>query len=1493
MGSGAEVLNIYSLSPMQEAMLYQSLVREGTDVNLRQIIFDINGEIDIICFESCLNLLIERHDIFRTVFVYRNIKKPRQVVLKKRKINLNYVELSGGVPDDIIESDRQKGFDLSKDVLLRLTLVRVGSDRYKAIFSFHHIILDGWCMGAVIDEFFRLYKAHRNGSEPVLHSTYPYCNYIEWIEARNKQQSLDYWSSYLKAYEHKQILPDFEDKSIIDSAYKQALFNFDSSLTEKLIQIARDNRVTLNVVFVCLWGILLNKYTGIDDILVGTVISDRSPEIDGFEEMVGLFLNTVPTRITLRGKKNFTELLAEVQDSVISAQEHGYVSLTEVLETARLRNDSIDHIVVFENHLTADDMGSLSTDGELGFELDNIEYFEPISYNLGVFVYPARALEIKINYNAKKFSDYFIAGIKRHLVRIAEAVSANPLKGFYGISIMDYREERLLLETLNNTESAYDKEKPVHVQFEEQVKRAPDEIAVIFSEQAYTYSELNHSANRIAHLLRSKGVKGETIVGIAARRSFEMLAGIIGILKAGGAYLPVDFDYPAERIKYLLKDSEAKILLITQELPDELEFSGDIINLTDKSSYNGNNYNPECLNKPDSLAYITYTSGSTGSPKGVMVEHRAICNFIKGITDIIDFRQGKCILALTTISFDIFVLEMLLPLTKGLHIAIADEEQQKNPRLLAGLIEKSKVDMLQATPSRIQLLLNYDSELSCLKQLKEIMVGGESLPVHVFNKLKQLKDLKIYNMYGPTETTVWSTVGELTASNFINIGKPIANTQVYIVDSSMRLQPAGIAGELCIAGDGLSRGYYNRKELTDAKFVENPFRRDCRMYRTGDLARWVFDSNGNASIQFIGRLDNQMKIRGYRIEAGEIESRIIEYPGVVEAVVVQKQEQSGGNYLCAYITADSKPDTMALRRFLNKGLPYYMIPAYFVELEELPHTPNGKVDYKKLLQMADMADVHKKYEAPADELEEQLVKIWQEILGVSDIGVQDSFFELGGHSIKAAMLSTYIYKTFGTEIKLGKVMNELTIRGLKELIVNSRSQKYCNIIPIGEKTHYPLSAAQNRIFAVSQLDKSDTSYNMPFAVLLKGEADKNIMNSAFGEIISRYEILRTSFELIDGKALQRVNENINFNIEYKNSNRLNLDNEMADFLRPFRLDEPPLIRVRLVKLRERLNLLLLDMHHIISDETSISILLDEFQSLLEGNKLQPVNIHYKDYIAWQNKLFESEEYRRQEAYWLGVFDGQLPRLRLPLDFERPRLQSHQGKSLYFSIPGQLFDKLSELALKTKCTMYMILLACLNILLHKYTAQEDIVIGSSISSRVHPDLENMVGMLINTMALRNYPKGEKTLAGFLQEIRESCLQAYENRDYQFDELVKKLKLIRDPARNILFDVFFDLHNNEFRRDKKGSLSTKIINLESKISKFDISLEASQSKNRIFFIIEYCTELFTEKTIFKFKEDYIKILNSVTEPEFVKIEDIKVHNSLVTIDNPISEGVEFKF
>jgi amino acid adenylation domain-containing protein len=579
-------------------------------------------------------------------------------------------------------------------------------------------------------------------------------------------------------------------------------------------------------------------------------------------------------------------------------------------------------------------------------------------------------------------------------------------------------QEMNLLLNFNNTSAAYLKESTIHQLIEEQAGKTPDHIAMVFQDEKFTYKEINERSNQLARVLRDESVKPDDIIGILIHRSPEMIIGILGVLKAGAAYLPLDPDYPQERINYMLQDSEANVLLTQLSMERNVEFNGKVINIDNCNMDTKDISNIENVNKSTDMAYVIYTSGSTGKPKGVMIEHRSVINFLKGTADKIEFSPEKSVLGLSTISFDIFVLETLLPLSRGLKIILANESEQNNPRLLCELIKKSDVDMFQATPSRIRQLMIHDPSLGFLENIKEVMIGGEAFPPILLEKFKLFKDLKIYNMYGPTETTVWCTISDLTNSEKIDIGQPIANTQIYIVDKDNSLLPVGSEGELCVAGDGLGRGYLNRPELTDEKIVPNPINAGSKMYKTGDIGRWTPEGK----LECFGRIDNQIKVRGHRIEPEEIETQLLKYDSIKEAAVSAKAGADGAKNLCAYIVHDQEVNISELKNYLSKILPDYMIPSFFISLDKMPMTPSGKIDRKLLPNPAEINSIDQKEEQVSDDMstKSQLIEISRSILeGISlpaNIG-QMSLSDIGFDSISFVRLVVEIEEKLGATIE--------------------------------------------------------------------------------------------------------------------------------------------------------------------------------------------------------------------------------------------------------------------------------------------------------------------------------------------------------------------------------------------------------------------------------------------------------------------------------------------
>jgi len=1490
----SDIKNIYQLSPMQEGMLFHAMLDKESKAYFQQMQMEVQGEVDVTLLEESLNAVIERYDVLRTVFMYEKVKSPIQLVLNRRKAGIYYEDISGMEAEakehfmaDFIESDKKNGFELTKDALIRLSVIKMHKESYRIIWSYHHIIMDGWGLGIFLNDFIKIYYSLRAKQPVELPVAYPYSRFIRWLQKQDKEKAYNYWKSYLEGYDEKAVLPQIKRHGTQEE-YRQEeiIFSLGEHLTNAVIDLSKKRLITVSTLFQTVWGILLQRYNNREDVVFGAVVSGRPAEIAGIENMLGLFINTVPVRVKNVGEESFSELAGRVQKSANRSNTYEYYPLPDIQAENTLKQNLLDHIIIFENYPIAEEINKFAGDEVLGFVVKDVKSFEQTNYYFNITVIPGKTLDIHIRYNGVVYDRELVKGIRGHLENIIKQVIENPDVKVREIDILGEEEKEQIQYGFNSTYAEYRRDLTIVQLFEEQAGKIPDNIAVICKNESLTYRALNEKANRLAGLLREKGVAADSIVAIMTERSLEMVIGIMGILKAGGAYLPIDPEYPENRIRYMLEDSGTRLLLTQARLMYKLGFDFDIIDLEDRSIYVGDAHNLSNISHPNNLAYTIYTSGSTGRPKGVMVEHRPVVNFIKGMTDIIGFREEESILCLTSMSFDIFGLETLLPLAAGMKIAVADEEEQRDATALSKVIEKEEISIMQITPSRMQMLLGSEDGCRSLEKLRAILVGGEALSETLLKEMQTVTKAKLYNMYGPTETTIWSAVKDVTEEDKVTIGKPVINTKIYILDRGNCMQPVGIPGELCISGDGLARGYLKKPELTEEKFIKNPFIEGERLYKTGDLARWL----PGGDIEYLGRIDQQVKIRGYRIEPGEIESRLKKYGPVKEAVVTAGEDNSNNKYLCAYIVGESVLTVAELRGYLAEELPDYMIPSYFVQLEEIPLNQSGKVDRQALPEPDGSVGTGKEYEAPGNELEEKLVLIWQDILQKEHIGIADSFFELGGHSLKATIMAARVHKETNVKIPLRVIFETPRIKALAQYIAKQEENKFRTIekaVPLnrGEESEdhhsiYFASSAQKRMYAMQQMEKESTSYNMTVIFEMTGALEKEKLEGAFTRLIKRHESLRTSFYAKGKEIVQKVHNEIEFNIEYHDAeNEEKAEKTARHFVRPFDLSKAPLLRAGLIAMppvREGYpdrHMLLLDMHHIISDGTSMGILAKEFVEFYEGEKLPDLKLQYVDFAEWQNQLFATGKIEKQEAYWLDKLSSELPVLNMPTDFKRPAIQSFEGNKLDFSIDRELTGSLKAIALKNEATVFMVLFSAYNVMLYRYTGQEDIIVGSGTAGRFHADIENTIGMFVNMLALRSCPDGEKTFKEFLLEVKAAVLEAYENQDYPFEVLAEKLEPTRDLSRNPVFDVSFAVQNMEIPKVNIKGLEISQQKLENKTSKFDMTLFATEVQDRIEFSLEYSTRLFKQSTAERMIEHFINIVKAIVKEPEVKLKEIE--------------------
>ncbi len=1475
--------DIYSLSPMQQGMLFHSIMDGASGAYFEQSRLKIMGQIDIKLFERSFNYIIEKYDILRTVFLYEKVSQPVQIVLRKRIGNICYNDISAlkeeerkTYIEDFIKKDKMQGFKLSIDLPMRIAVIKTGEKEYEIIWSYHHIIMDGWCLGIIMSEFFKAYTLLGKGKEISTINNYPYSDYIKWLKKQNKEKALAYWKNYLEDYEQQASIPRLHKKSN-DNTYLQCdtQFELDEAITEKLTKLARENQISLNIIIQTIWGILLQRYNNTNDVVFGAVVSGRPPEVVGIESMVGLFINTIPVRI-MENEISFIELSKKVQENASKSMAYDYMPLADVQASSNLKNNLFDHIIVFENYPMDKQISSMESSQELGFSIQNYEIFEHTNYDFSLGIIPGETIKFKFTHNENIYSKELIEQISNNFKMVIDQILEKPDMNTAKIRIVDDEEKHQLLADFNNTKADYPKEKAIHQLFEEQAKRTPDNIAVVYEDNQLTYRELNERANQLARLLRDKGTAPDSIVGIMAERSLEMIVGIVAILKAGGAYMPIDPEYPQDRIEYMLEDSGAQILLTQLTLKDKVSANREMIFLDDKYIYQGLSNDLININHVENLMYVIYTSGSTGKPKGVTLPHKTINNLInfEYQKTNIDFKTK--VLQFTTISFDVFCQEVFSTLLCGGELNIPTRETRNDTNKLLKFIAEKEIEVIFMATAYFKYIVSQPEYLQALSSsIKHIIVAGEQLLV-TDELRKYIRETKVnlHNHYGPSETHVVTTYivnCESDISELPPIGKPISNSTAYIVDKYNNLQPMGVVGELCLAGDVLARGYLNRPELTAEKFVENPFEPGTIMYRTGDLARWLPDGN----IEFLGRIDHQVKIRGFRIELGEIENKLLSHEAVKETVVIAKEDKSRNKYLCAYVVGEKELTASELRQHLFKELPDYMIPSYFIQLEKLPLTHNGKVDRKALPEPDGNITTGTEYEAPRNSTEEVLEAIWSEVLGVEKIGINDNFFELGGHSLKATSLAGKIHKVLNVEVPLKEIFNNPTIKGISEYIKGSEESIYSSIEPVEEKEYYEMSSAQKRIYTLQQFDINSTSYNMPGVFELEGDLDANKIKEAFNKLILRHEALRTSFEVVEEELTQKVHKEAEFNIEqYKAEKEEEIEELVKNFIKAFELSKAPLLRVALIKIKDNKHTLMLDMHHIISDGVSLGILTREFIELYDGKELPKLRIQYKDFAVWQNELFKSEEIKKQEEYWLKAFEGEVPVLNLPTDYQRPSLQSFEGNNINFELNEALTNKLKQIAKETGSTMYMVLLSACNVLLSKYSGQEDIIIGSPIAGRPHADLQSIMGMFVNTLAIRNYPESSKTFKEFLNEVKASSLSAFENQDYQFEELIDKLNITRDLSRNPLFDVMFSMQNMNTGELQMEGLRFKPYEIDNNIAKFDITITAIELGKTMLISLNYCTKLFSKQTIENMSKHLVNILDSIANNTSLRISELEM-------------------
>ncbi|WP_028592998.1 non-ribosomal peptide synthetase [Paenibacillus assamensis] len=1447
----------YVMSPAQQRVYMFEQLEEGGLVQNISGTIRIQGPLDITRLTAAFQQLTDRHSMMRASFKLQEGQLIQKIT--------NNIDLTIPIKpvDPMYWKEEMKSFVrpfiLDSAPLFRVQLLSSAPDDHMLLLDMHHIISDGYSMEVLMQELISIYDRGSIKPERV-----QYQDFAAWQMERLGNGELKreeaYWLEQFAGNTPLLNLPtDYNRPQQLNYEGNRFSIVLDDALKQGIHTLAQETGTTLFIVLLAAYKALLYRYTGQEDLIVGTPMSGRDhPDT---EHIIGLFINTVAIRTMPSSSTTFLQFVEQVKERMLMAYEHQqypFEKLVQLLQVQRDagRNPLFDTMFVLQN-----------------MNLHEVQHADltwtPSEYNPGVSQFDLtfniedrnNTLILLIDFSTSLFRDSTISRMAGHYIQLLRAVTKNRNLALSEIPILTTEEESQLIYQFNETYLEYDKQLTIQESFRRQVENNPDVVALIFGETELTYRHLFEEANRLAHYLQRHGAVRGCTIGIMLRRSPEMMIAILAVLQSGGAYVPIDPDYPAERIEYMLTDSGASLVITDDFYP--IQTTARRISISENSIKDESLEPLQENQSTEDVAYIIYTSGSTGKPKGVLISHRAVQNFMAGMCTRIAFEPEKTILALTTISFDIFVLETLLPLCRGMRIVLADEEQQTNAVELKKLITEKQINILQMTPSRLKMLIACDEKCEFLDPVEDLVLGGEPLPAYLLGRLQDVGNVSIHNMYGPTETTVYSTGIDITNEQVITIGKPIANTQVYIVDAYNQLQPIGIPGEVCIAGDGLANGYYHREQLTNEKFIPCPFSENQLMYRSGDLARWLPDG----TIECLGRLDFQVKIRGYRIELEEIEKALMKVAGVQEAVVVPRENDSGIPYLSAYVQLISESSVGELRNGLSKQLPEYMIPSTYTFMDKMPMTPNGKIDRKALPVPEFILDDHQ-YISPEGDVELRLAVMWQEALNVPSIGATDNFFELGGHSLSATLLIARMNQELQLSIPVRVMFNHPTIRQLANWIGLAQSTEVAEIPRAEENIYYKASPAQKRLFIVQQLDPASTAYHMTAAIKLIGDLNRTRLEHTFQQLIARHDAFRTSFQLIEDMPVQIIDHSIEFEIDdLGHIQEEDIEEHVCRFIQPFDLGKAPLFRIGLSKMDELTHLLILDMHHLISDGTSIHLIINDFNRFYQGTEVEPAKIQYKDYSEWMYAQVDINLAAKE--YWLTQFKGEVPILDFPADYPRPQVQSFDGDQYKFVLSEQDTERVRQLALLTGTTPYMILMAVYQILLSRYSGQEDVIVGSPVAGRQHASLQEIVGMFVNTIALRSKPEGTKSFSIYLLEMKGLVLDALEHQDYPLEQLIEQLSLPRDVSRNPLFDVIFTYNNVEIDRMQMEDLHLEDYPLRVRKTKFDLALTAQENGDSISMDFVYAKQLFSRKRIERLVEHFLNILHAVMEHPSINI------------------------
>jgi amino acid adenylation domain-containing protein len=1498
----------YPLTKLQAGMIFHMEYSPGSAVYQNVSSYHLRASFDEAALETAVRQLIGRHPVLRTSFDLTSYSEPLQLVHEHVSLPIELEDLrhlSGEEQEQAIaaglEIEKSLKFDSTQPPLLRFRVQRRTDTTFQFTLTEHHAILDGWSAASLLAELFNRYFAILKGdqnAELPLNGAFREFVALE-REILKSEEARDYWSRKLSG-STVTMIPRWSKSGELPASAKliHAAVPISSEISDGLKNLAHAAGVPLKSVLLAAYLRVMSLVSVQQDVVTGLVSHGRPEGPDG-ERVLGLYLNTLPFRLKL-SRGSWIDLARETFDTERELLPYRRYPMAQIQnQQGHTLFETFFNFVNFHVYDGLEKMSEVEVLGGSAFADTNYTLSAEFSLDKD-----SSNVTLMLSGGGMELGREQMSALRDYFAMTLATMSHDPTSDYSSVCLLPPAERRQIVEEWNQTERDYEAGICLHEMFELQVVQTPGSVALICDDQQLSYTELNRRANQLAHYLISLGVSAESRVGIMMHRSPEMLISMLAVLKANGAYVPLDSTYPEERLSFMLDDAEVEVLLTQADLQSRaphschakvvcLEAIPDILSRQPHD-------NPYRKVLAENLAYVIYTSGSTGVPKGVAIAHKSASALLHWAHEEFTEAELARVLASTSINFDLSVFELFVPLSMGGTVQLV-----ANALVLPELPEKDKITLINTVPSAIAELMRM-GELPA--SLSVVNLAGEPLTRNLVQRIYDQPFVShVVNLYGPSEDTTYSTCAWVSreANQPVTIGRPIANSQIYLLDASMQPVPLGATGEIYIGGDGLARGYLRRPQLTAEKFVPDLFSQSSgkRLYSTGDVARYL----ANGEIEFLGRLDHQIKLRGFRIELGEIEAALESHPSVSECAVLMREDTPGDQRLVAYLVAHegSVPAPNELRALIKKKLPEYMLPSVFVMLEEMPLTLNGKIDRKRLPMPDQTREAIGQFVAPRTAVEEILSGIWMQVLGVKQVGVRDNFFEIGGHSLLATQVISRVRETFRTEISLRSLFEAPTIEALAghvEAALRGASALPSPLVAVAREEELPLSFAQQRLWFLDQVTPGSFAFNIGEAMRLEGELNVTALELTLNEVTRRHEVLRTTFHSVNGQARQVIAPALKVDLPVVDLTKLLPEERESEAVRlaeletqvPFDLAHGPLVRARLLRLAEDDHVFLFTMHHIVSDAWSMGVLAREvtvlYKSFLHGepSPLPDLPLQYADFAHWQREWLQDGTLDAQLPYWRGHLAGAPSLLDLPTDRPRKPESTFSGARSSVSFPQTLTESLKALSHKEGSTLFMTLLAAYNVLLHYYSGKDDILVGTDVANRNRLETELLIGYFVNQLVLRGRVTSDSSFHDLLVQIREMTLAAYAHQDLPFDRLLSGLKIVRSAQHLPLFQVKLVYQNAPLDTLELPGLSISSLGLNSGMSRFDLQLSLWEESGNLRGWFEYNADLFDVSTIEMFSEDLAIILHQVAaEPGILIGELVRRLNEARSNGNAVSK------